>query len=69
MESGGCAESGATVRSPPHIKFAFDGEADRSGRLMRNPTPYPKELKALAKHAQHIQQHYHHLPSASSSGL
>lgn len=53
------------ARSPTHIKFAFDGEScDRSGRLMRNPTPYPKELKALAKHAQHIQQQ---LPMSPSS--
>lgn len=47
------------ARSPTHIKFAFDGETDhRAGKLMRNPTPYPKELKALAKHAQHMQQHH-----------
>ena len=48
------------ARSPTHIKFAFDNEADPdlgTERLSRNPTPYPKELKALAKHAQHIQQH------------
>lgn len=55
------------VRTPTHIKFAFDGEADhRAGRLMRNPTPYPKELKALAKHAQHIQQHQ---PTSRSNSL
>lgn len=56
------------ARSPTHIKFAFDGEADhRAGKLMRNPTPYPKELKALAKHAQHIQQHHPVSPTSRSS--
>ncbi|XP_057379776.1 leucine-rich repeat-containing protein 7-like [Daphnia carinata] len=57
-----------TARSPTHIKFAFDGEADpKAGKLMRNPTPYPKELKALAKHAQHIQQHHPVSPTARNS--
>ena len=56
------------ARSPTHIKFAFDGEADhRAGKLMRNPTPYPKELKALAKHAQHIQQHHPVSPTSRPS--
>ena len=56
------------ARSPTHIKFAFDGETDhRAGRLTRNPTPYPKELKALAKHAQHIQQHHPVSPSGRNS--
>lgn len=58
------------ARSPTHIKFAFDGEADhRAGKLMRNPTPYPKELKALAKHAQHIQQHNHPVSPTSRSSV
>lgn len=68
--SAGEKESPAvsSVRSPTHIKFAFDGEGDhRAGRLMRNPTPYPKELKALAKHAQHIQQHYPTSPTGRNS--
>lgn len=57
-----------TARSPTHIKFAFDGEADpKAGKLMRNPTPYPKELKALAKHAQHIQQHHPVSPTSRNS--
>lgn len=56
------------ARSPTHIKFAFDGEVDPdlgTERLSRNPTPYPKELKALAKHAQHIQQHQPNSPRNS----
>ncbi|KAK7083033.1 hypothetical protein SK128_009244 [Halocaridina rubra] len=36
------------------IKFAFDGDVDKPGRLTRAPTPYPKELKALAKHARNL---------------
>jgi hypothetical protein len=57
-----------TARSPTHIKFAFDGETDpKAGKLMRNPTPYPKELKALAKHAQHIQQHHPVSPTSRNS--
>ena len=55
------------ARSPTHIKFAFDGEGERPGKLTRNPTPYPKELKALAKHAQHIQQHQPSSPTSPSS--
>jgi len=27
-----------------------------NGGLLRAPTPYPKELRALAKHASHIRQ-------------
>ena len=56
------------ARSPTHIKFAFDGEVDPdlgTERLSRNPTPYPKELKALAKHAQHMQQHQPNSPRNS----
>ncbi|CAL4067329.1 unnamed protein product, partial [Meganyctiphanes norvegica] len=36
------------------IKFATDGEPDKPGNLRRAPTPYPKELKALAKHARNV---------------
>ncbi|GAB6026624.1 leucine rich repeat containing [Chamberlinius hualienensis] len=38
----------------PHrqqIKFAYDEKLDKPGKLIRNPTPYPKELKSHAKHA------------------
>ncbi len=48
--AGGRSGAARQARSPTHIKFAFDGEAERPGELRRNPTPYPKELKALAKH-------------------
>lgn len=41
-------------RAKTLIKFAFDGDVDKPGRLMRAPTPYPKELKALAKHARNL---------------
>ncbi|KAK3879449.1 hypothetical protein Pcinc_015982 [Petrolisthes cinctipes] len=37
------------------IKFAFEGDVDKpGGRLSRAPTPYPKELKALARHARNL---------------
>ncbi|XP_076035613.1 uncharacterized protein LOC143021773 isoform X2 [Oratosquilla oratoria] len=36
------------------IKFSFDTDMDKPGRLSRAPTPYPKELKALAKHARNL---------------
>ncbi|RXG71359.1 Erbin [Armadillidium vulgare] len=36
------------------IHFASDGDAKPSGRLTRVPTPYPKELRALAKHTKNI---------------
>ena len=42
-------------RAKSHIKFAFDAEVDKPGKLTRAPTPYPKELKALAKHARNLQ--------------
>ncbi|XP_063614671.1 protein scribble homolog isoform X3 [Penaeus indicus] len=41
-------------RAKTLIKFAFDGDVDKPGRLTRAPTPYPKELKALAKHARNL---------------
>lgn len=41
-------------RAKTLIKFAFDGDIDKPGRLTRAPTPYPKELKALAKHARNL---------------
>lgn len=47
-------------RSKPSIKFLTDVEpvviesnVNKRG-LLRAPTPYPKELRALAKHASHI---------------
>lgn len=39
-----------------HIRFASDAVLEEPGRLMRAPTPYPKELRAMAKHARAIQQ-------------
>ncbi|XP_054715521.1 erbin-like [Uloborus diversus] len=33
------------------IKFAFDASVDQPSKLVRAPTPYPKELKAHARHA------------------
>lgn len=49
-------------RSRPSIKFVTDLEqpvvepnANKRG-LLRAPTPYPKELRALAKHASHLRQ-------------
>jgi len=51
-----------TRRSRPHIKFMTDVEpvivdnnVSKRG-LLRAPTPYPKELRALAKHASQIRQ-------------
>ncbi|KAG7170200.1 flocculation protein FLO11-like isoform X2 [Homarus americanus] len=41
-------------RAKTLIKFAFDGDVDKPGLLTRAPTPYPKELKALAKHARNL---------------
>ncbi|XP_071512851.1 uncharacterized protein [Panulirus ornatus] len=41
-------------RAKTLIKFAFDGDVDKPGHLTRAPTPYPKELKALAKHARNL---------------
>ncbi|XP_042909223.1 uncharacterized protein [Parasteatoda tepidariorum] len=38
----------------PIIKFAFDAEKDQPSRLVRAPTPYPKELKAHARHARNF---------------
>ncbi|KAG8230213.1 hypothetical protein J437_LFUL009275 [Ladona fulva] len=39
-----------------HIRFAADSELDAGGRLLRAPTPYPKELRALARHARSLQR-------------
>lgn len=37
------------------IKFSFDDAELKTGaKLSRAPTPYPKELRALAKHARNI---------------
>lgn len=38
-------------KSKQHISFASDADAGAPSRLMRAPTPYPKELRAMAKHA------------------
>lgn len=51
-------------RAKTLIKFAFDGDVDKPGRLTRAPTPYPKELKALAKHARNL----HSLQKDSAAG-
>jgi hypothetical protein len=49
-------------RSKPSIKFLTDmdppvveNNVNKRG-LLRAPTPYPKELRALAKHASHLRQ-------------
>ncbi|XP_071439275.1 erbin [Hetaerina americana] len=42
-----------------HIRFAADSELDVGGRLLRAPTPYPKELRALARHARSLQRVSH----------
>lgn len=41
-------------RSRSLIHFAAEGERKPSGGLTRVPTPYPKELRALAKHTKNI---------------
>lgn len=40
------------------ICFASDPvvTVEQNGRLMRSPTPYPKELRVLAKYAKNIQK-------------
>ncbi|XP_029841399.2 protein lap1 isoform X2 [Ixodes scapularis] len=38
------------------ITFAFDVDVDRPGRLVRSPTPYPKELKARARHVRNLRR-------------
>ncbi|XP_075527921.1 leucine rich repeat containing protein 7 lap1 isoform X2 [Dermacentor variabilis] len=38
------------------ITFAFDTDVDRPGRLVRSPTPYPKELKARARHVRNLRR-------------
>lgn len=42
----------------PHIHFAADAESEETGHLVRAPTPYPKELRAMAKHARSFQQQH-----------
>ena len=42
----------------PHIHFAADAESEVTGHLVRAPTPYPKELRAMAKHARSFQQQH-----------
>lgn len=56
----------APRRPKPSIKFLTDVEpvvietsVNKRG-LLRAPTPYPKELRALAKHASHIRQSKEH---------
>ena len=47
----------ADLAARSHIKFAFDScEPSAQGRLLRAPTPYPKELRELAKHARNLQK-------------
>ncbi|KAK7793995.1 hypothetical protein R5R35_003958 [Gryllus longicercus] len=50
-----CANAPTKVKQ--HISFATDTDAEAPSRLMRAPTPYPKELRAMAKHARAM----HHL--------
>lgn len=42
----------------PRIHFAADAESEVTGHLVRAPTPYPKELRAMAKHARSFQQQH-----------
>lgn len=62
--AGNWSEEKADVRcSPkrlerPHIHFAADAESEVTGHLVRAPTPYPKELRAMAKHARSFQQQH-----------
>ncbi|KAF0305446.1 Erbin [Amphibalanus amphitrite] len=48
----------ADLAARSHIKFAFDHSSEPTvqGRLLRAPTPYPKELRELAKHARNLQK-------------
>nr|CAD7442347.1 unnamed protein product [Timema bartmani] len=45
-----------TTRSHPHIWFATEATEDKSCGLLRAPTPYPKELRAMSKHVRNMQQ-------------
>nr|CAD7256422.1 unnamed protein product [Timema shepardi] len=45
-----------TPRSHPHIWFATETTEDKSCGLLRAPTPYPKELRAMSKHVRNMQQ-------------
>nr|CAD7409157.1 unnamed protein product [Timema cristinae] len=45
-----------TPRSHPHIWFATETTEDKSCGLLRAPTPYPKELRAMSKHVRNLQQ-------------
>lgn len=38
------------------VKAAAKNAAEKPGQLRRAPTPYPKELRALAKHARNVQK-------------
>lgn len=55
-------EENMPPRSGRKIRFESDIEpivAEKpaiNGGLLRAPTPYPKELRAMAKHASHIRQ-------------
>ncbi|KAJ9582871.1 hypothetical protein L9F63_022783, partial [Diploptera punctata] len=52
----------------PHIRFAPDADSEMTGHLVRAPTPYPKELRAMAKHARSFQQqHTRRVPRQSES--
>ncbi|XP_023717190.1 erbin isoform X2 [Cryptotermes secundus] len=52
----------------PHIRFAADAESEVTGHLVRAPTPYPKELRAMAKHARSFQQQHTRRASRESDG-
>lgn len=47
-------DSEAEREGRQQIKFSSDIEGERPGKLVRAPTPYPKELKAHARHARNF---------------
>ncbi|XP_063220275.1 protein lap1 isoform X2 [Bacillus rossius redtenbacheri] len=46
----------APTRSRPLIRFAVEAQDEEPNHLLRAPTPYPKELRAMAKHARALHQ-------------
>ncbi|KAG1674328.1 Erbin [Nymphon striatum] len=58
-------------RQQPIIKFAGDGHiVDQPSALVRLPTPYPKEMKAHAKHAKNLAlKHYTKSSTPNGSNL
>ena len=49
------------------ILFSVDPRQDQKLRLMRSPTPYPKELRVLAKYAKCSQKQDHVCTSKSNN--